>query len=111
MTLAQARRRAAKGARLLDRIFRSKQKWAHKINCKRLKMSNCGDCILGQLFGSYADGLERIGFYARGKVSQKVCTFGFAFFNPTSSQHDRAFAYDYLQEAWEDEVKSRRTTA
>ena len=54
LTLKEARERVARGVKLLNE---KKPGWKKKIDRERLDMSSCEDCILGQLFGSYRDGL------------------------------------------------------
>lgn len=51
MTLARAR--VAKGVKLLNRKVPG---WRKKIKVKKLRMEDCWQCILGQLFGYAGDG-------------------------------------------------------
>ena len=46
--------RVARGARLLDE---KRPGWAREIATDRLAMESCDECILGQLFHDYADGI------------------------------------------------------
>lgn len=45
------------GASLLDRVSPG---WAKRIDRSRLAMNSLYDCILGQLYGSYAEGLTAL---------------------------------------------------
>lgn len=73
-------------AKALDKIKRS---WANEINTGQLNMTSSEDCILGQLFGGYATGLDKI------------------------SQHDFpdfnviAFAEPGARPMWEREIRKR----
>jgi uncharacterized Ntn-hydrolase superfamily protein len=49
--------RAKIGATLLDTL---RPGWANEITVDRLLMSECGACVLGQLFGDYGTGAEAI---------------------------------------------------
>ena len=53
------RERVEAGAALLDRKRRSKT-WRRKIDLKQLNLESCQDCILGQLYGGYSVGLDRL---------------------------------------------------
>jgi hypothetical protein len=45
--------RVERGAALLDRV---EPGWAARINCDRLAMESCNQCILGQLHGRFSTG-------------------------------------------------------
>lgn len=55
----QQRENAQRGAAWLDQL---QPGWAARINPERLKMQSCLDCILGQIFGNYNEGLILAGF-------------------------------------------------
>lgn len=46
-----------RGVDLLDRYFGDRSSWVDRIEVDRLEMSNECNCILGQLFDHYVDGL------------------------------------------------------
>src|SRR5215212_6502587 len=45
------------GAALLDN---ENPGWHRKIDCDTLRLQSCYDCMLGQLFGSYGDGILKL---------------------------------------------------
>lgn len=47
-----------RGAKMLDRL---RPGWEHEIVVERLNMNDAYDCILGQLYGYYWEGLANIG--------------------------------------------------
>lgn len=47
-----------RGAELLDRVMPD---WRSKINVDTLNMGSPADCILGQLYGLYHEGLYKLG--------------------------------------------------
>lgn len=51
--------RVIKGAELLDKYFKG-QDWRNAIDLERLAMDRYERCVLGQLFGSYIDGLSKL---------------------------------------------------
>lgn len=46
-------------AAFLDKNYSDKN-WRYKINTDTLNMSSCKDCILGQLFGDYDEGYDKL---------------------------------------------------
>lgn len=52
------------GAALLDLEHKG---WKDKIDCNTLRMDHESNCIIGQLYGDYFDGLHKlnIGWYGR----------------------------------------------
>lgn len=50
-------RKVTVAAKALDRIKRG---WATEIDTRRLKMTSATDCVLGQLFGGHANGVDKI---------------------------------------------------
>lgn len=59
--------RVAKGAALLDRELPD---WAREIDLERLDITQVDDCILGQLYTSWADGM--ISLFGSGCVGTPV---------------------------------------
>ena len=51
--------RVAAGARLLDEYS---ERWWEDVDLDRLDLSSCTQCVMGQLFGEYGDGLDH--FYS-----------------------------------------------
>lgn len=58
--------RARAGARRLDHHFGGPQ-WALRVDVNALTIASAEDCILGQVFGDYSDGLEQLKLMQPGK--------------------------------------------
>lgn len=56
-TIDKTRQAVEKGAEVLDQI---KPDWRDRVNKSALDISNCFDCILGQVFGYFGDGMKAI---------------------------------------------------
>jgi len=107
--------RARAGAALLDLI---RPDWATEINVLRLDLSDCEACILGQLYGKYYTGAEKL--FAVAKTGKDSCGFptdrawtdsgieatatraGFI-----SDSKVRDFDYNKLTTAWRREIQRR----
>lgn len=96
----------AAGAAFLDRIYEGNPEgWAAKIDSDGLHMSVCGECILGQLYGDYLIGLERVGLPQHGihdsaDDSESVAR---GFYLPLGAEMDEEHGFDvgYRLPAWE----------
>ena len=55
--------RVARGAALLDA---KRPGWEHEIDLRRLDLGSWCDCVVGQLFGDYSDGLGALGIHYWG---------------------------------------------
>jgi hypothetical protein len=87
---------AAYGAALLDRVNPG---WHERINLADLDMSSACQCVLGQLYGWYEDGMTAIGLDGETQL-----THGFAG-DPASNQFSEK--YWRLDEQWVREVAHR----
>lgn len=63
-----------KGAEVLDRYF-PKGLWRSDIDLDNLVMDNAERCVLGQLFGSYTDGLRKVFGYMPHTEKRYECGF------------------------------------
>jgi hypothetical protein len=90
----RTRARAAAGAGLLDRIVPF---WWRRIKIRPLDISDCRNCLTGQLFGDYDRGLDRLGL-----SHDEARHYGF--------EHNEGDVGGYytLTDAWKDEVRRRR---
>ena len=52
--------RVRKGMEMLDATMPG---WVNKINEADLDMSECSNCVLGQVFGEYRDGVVALGLF------------------------------------------------
>lgn len=92
MFISFHRQAARRGARLMDR---TRPGWAHRINRGTLDIESGISCILGQEYGCYQSGLDRLGF---GFV--RAILYGFN--TPPGS-------CAALTAAWQAEIGARRT--
>ena len=60
---AQALRDVTRGVKLLDQEV---MEWRNHIDLDDLDLDDCDICVLGQLFGDYDSGLERLGLIDTG---------------------------------------------
>lgn len=90
--------RAAAGADVLDSMYPD---WYCKVELDTLSMSSCTRCILGQLWGSYDQGLEHVYKYLR-KIEGIPSAFGF------DAAHANPVHWGLLNHAWGKEVQARR---
>lgn len=62
------------GAKLLDSY---NPEWFSQVDVNRLNLGSCYDCVLGQLFGSYAKGLNELGIPESGRFEYGFSMDGF----------------------------------
>lgn len=98
--------RAARGAALLDEMCPG---WADRVDLDILDMNDCDDCIVGQVFEDYREGLEDLGFDLE---RDDEYDFGFDLddeaYKPSLT---RAEAWHALAVAWRAEVRARTEVA
>lgn len=93
MTIAQES--AARGAQLLDKI---EPGWFNHINVGNLDISSGSFCILGQLYGTYEQGIDH---HLPGEISAyNSANWGFCL--------GRNESYADLDMAWLSEIMARR---
>lgn len=88
--------RVARGAELLDREVPG---WADKISLDELAMCSCAHCILGQLFGRFLDGAN--------KLNVDECEYGFEIGCDINAPGRYSY-YNRLNEHWRQEIHQRR---
>jgi hypothetical protein len=111
--------RAKAGAALLDLL---RPGWVVDINQSMLRLDNCHACVLGQLFGTYNTGAERIFAMRldsecpasdetvsdrRNRADEIACEAGF--FAPDDPTVDQTKYYNNLTSAWKREIAKRLT--
>lgn len=84
----------ANGVALLDE---HNPGWHERIDLGSLRLSTCSGCILGQLYGVYATGLEALGI----KTGEK---HGFA----VAPGFYGDYSFGDLENVWVDEIVARR---
>ena len=114
MTINEAHARVTRGAALLDRVAPG---WHWWINSQRLLMESCFNCALGQLYGHFDKGQERLGFQVH------IDSCGIYYYPPTSDavthgfvlsmedlrrEHANENQYDLLRVAWVNAIEDRR---
>ena len=87
------------GSQLLDKIEPS---WASKINLSSLNLPTQCDCILGQIYGSYGEGLKKVHLFSGGDhgFSSKITN--------QETIESNTKQYVILQEMWVHEILKRR---
>ena len=91
----KARARAAAGSALLDRMVPG---WWRIVKLRPLDIGDSCNCVTGQLFGTYGDGLTELGLEL-----DEAKAYGF----DTASQ-DSGSNYWILTRSWKDEIRRRR---
>lgn len=97
---------AKAGAAYLDSWLRGRG-WRGRINIERFDMNRSSDCVLGQLFGSYLRGLEKLNLPLQGPEACLVRDLGFAIYNPHLSRRAQAKARARLRSAWLREINGK----
>lgn len=95
-THASYAERAEAGAAYLDEHFDS---WVLDIDREALDLNDCGRCVLGQEFGNYWTGLDRLGL-TNNRVIEDL---GFILPN----EDDSPDAWDLLTAAWVEVIDAR----
>jgi hypothetical protein len=90
----------ARGAALLDQQFPG---WDEHIDVERLDMLECADCIFGQFFGSYDDGVRTFPQFVRSNNER----YSHGFSLKTNSENDPR--WNELRDAWVRLITLRRT--
>ncbi len=86
MSIMKAAAAVVKGSEKLD--ARSWHDWRTRIDVENLVMSSGHDCILGQLYGSFSAGLDKLYL-----DTTKACEMGF-------DEYPDEYTYDELVDAW-----------
>lgn len=98
MKLTTARRRVAKGIAFLDERLPG---WRRIVDRRRLDLSECDRCIVGQIF----DGFDR-GRGILGLTASEAERLGFLIRQPADASDDRiAEVYRPLTEAWREVIE------
>lgn len=119
MTISH-RARVSRAAKFLDE---NTPGWAYKVRLRDLDIASCSNCVLGQLFGEYDEGMALLGLYGDDFFTYEPTPIGSAFHPFIESKR-----YDTLCEAgrweeadeivevntekvnelWRDEIRTRR---
>lgn len=90
----ELRQRVHIGAEFLDENCPG---WARKINLSEFIISECYNCILGQLYQEYEVGLNKL------KIPYSIgVAYGFSTYSQT------LWEFPILQKMWVEEIKARR---
>jgi len=74
--------------------------WRSRIDKDRLRMSNVGDCILGQLFGEYHFGLNRLGLNTSNDADDTKSAAFHGFYVANREQDGGIYRWGNLHNAW-----------
>jgi hypothetical protein len=91
----EARDRVERGAALLDKTAPG---WRERVDPETLDMTLCTRCVLGQLFGHYMVGFDRL------EVAESSVVYGFDLPWPTKFEDS---GYDLLQDAWLEMLRAK----
>ena len=97
---------AKQGAVYMDAV---RPAWFREIDLKTLDLAAYNYCILGQCFGSFYDGLQKIVGCVTGEAaisSEHPFAMAFGFNVPVARQSDGN--YERLGLAWKAEIRKRR---
>lgn len=94
----ELRERVQRGMAFLDV---DKPGWEDCIDLERLDMSNCGDCVLGQIYGYYGNGLGAL--YTKSTAINPLPAILHAFTRDNGNTDWRD-----LKSIWIDEITKRR---
>jgi hypothetical protein len=97
--------RVERGALLLDV---ERPGWAEKIDLGRFYIDSCFECVLGQLYGEYGDGLDELKTINR-EVWIHPERFGFDCGQAPINPRDQKSLYADLQTAWCAEIRKRKS--
>lgn len=90
------------GAAFLDR--HGPEQWHNKINTDILDMQHIRNCVLGQLFGGYIDGLHTL------DIDEHI-TLGFAIEDQRMLGREREAKWAQLTNAWKRAIYRRQSGA
>lgn len=90
----EVRERVARGAAALDRAFGGSRAWRERIRLDDLAMEHCDQCILGQVFGDYFGGMERL----VGSFSASYAVYTVAYDHGFTA--DTEYEYEQLAAEW-----------
>lgn len=96
-------KRVEMGAALLDQ---HQPGWDSTVNLADINMARTSNCVLGQVFGSYYDGLRALGL---DDSSEGGARTAYGFYIPTRTL-DLFREYDRLGQTWRDLILARRST-
>jgi hypothetical protein len=106
--------RAKIGATILD-VFRPG--WAHEIDLDSLNLADCHACVLGQTFGDYNGGAEKLfamraeGEDPAGSVAVQRAAYEAGFVAEPADllkRGEKRLSYSNLTKAWKREVARRQ---
>ena len=97
MQQTEIQERVAKGAAFLDKKCPD---WEDRIDLNLLEISSWSWCLLGQLYGDYDTGVDRLRIY----WSSKKWNFGFTI----SPETKIGAEFTELTQAWKEEILARR---
>lgn len=114
-TLPTLAERVAAGAALLDAHIPG---WAGLVNLATLRLESCHDCVMGQLYGYYGKGVDRLFAIAGADVFIDPARFGFVSpdigdvtelgYRAGLFTYQIEYYYNDLREVWTAEILKRR---
>ena len=95
------RAKVARGAKLLDEVHG--RNWVREIRLGDIEMGSCDRCIVGQLYGHYATGCEKLG------IADLRDSYDLGFDVPEAVDDEEAERrYELLAQRWRELIRKRR---
>lgn len=107
ITLENARQRAARGAAYLDKADPG---WHRRLDLGALALGDGESCVLGQLHGSFRNGLGRARLFSPGsapRASLSPVAHGFHGLRGVEADAQER-DYELLDRAWREEIRRRQ---
>lgn len=122
VSLAELRTRAERGARRMDTYDPN---WVHRVNLSVLELVSTYRCVLGQCFGTYADGVDALNLVMPTvkdedgeiplTIDDEIVQLGFDLTFEEACNEDgdvvNELSYADLTEAWRELIVARRDAA
>jgi len=103
ITYQQAVIRVGRGAAYLDEVLPG---WHRNIDTERLCIGKGTDCVLGQLFGTFLQGLSKSLIQEESPLRQAPVQLGFLCIGGVCEALQEQ-DYEYLNQAWQEELSRR----
>jgi hypothetical protein len=95
--------RVSAGINLLDREVPD---WDRRVNVDTLRLSSCERCVLGQLYGTWGDGLDELDLWdGDDEGAADSAALGFSLYEGEAGR------YGELTDAWVAAIRDRRAVA
>jgi hypothetical protein len=104
-TITEITERVQKGVKFLDEHIAN---WVDGIDVLKLELDNSCNCILGQLFSTYANGIQHcfpVVPMTKKCIIARTLGFDVSTYHPDAAVHNE---YDALEKEWIQEIQKRK---